>query len=320
VPAPEAATMQLAVGVSPGIQLPSPEQAMAPATSTQVPEAEAAVVQAPAAELEAMTVPEAETPPVLPAQPAPAAEAAGVPAVEQAPVLRAQPVLLPNGAAAEPAVEPAALPAAEVSLVCRSTSGRMHPDTGKAPFADCRCLPLPPHQALPAVGGVAAPSAEAPPPMAEAVPAITPAAELTPAAAAPAAEAAPLAPGPAAEAVAAQANCTDTPPDSRFTCQQQQRFGKCNEPWMVQGNFCAATCGRCTPAEAPVSPATEGRCTDTRPDSRFTCQQQQRFGKCNEPWMVQGNFCAATCGRCRRGGGGGGGDGTNARGAAAAAG
>lgn len=55
---------------------------------------------------------------------------------------------------------------------------------------------------------------------------------------------------PAAEAAAppptAQAGCDDTPPDTQFTCQQQQRFGKCNEPFMLQGNYCAATCGRCT--------------------------------------------------------------------------
>lgn len=38
--------------------------------------------------------------------------------------------------------------------------------------------------------------------------------------------------------------CTDVPPDDRYTCQQQKDFGKCDQSWMVEGNFCETTCGR----------------------------------------------------------------------------
>ncbi len=39
--------------------------------------------------------------------------------------------------------------------------------------------------------------------------------------------------------------CTDIPPDTLHTCQQQREWNKCVEPWM-QG-FCRATCGQCKP-------------------------------------------------------------------------
>lgn len=47
------------------------------------------------------------------------------------------------------------------------------------------------------------------------------------------------------------------------------------------------------PQEAPAAPP----CTDVPPDDRFTCQQQADFGKCQQSWMVEGNFCETTCGR-----------------------
>eukprot|EP00891_Asterochloris_glomerata_P009180 jgi/Astpho2/9180/fgenesh1_pg.00137_%23_8_t len=40
--------------------------------------------------------------------------------------------------------------------------------------------------------------------------------------------------------------CSDNPPDNVYTCTQQQQFGKCSVDWMVAGNYCASTCGRCT--------------------------------------------------------------------------
>jgi hypothetical protein len=36
--------------------------------------------------------------------------------------------------------------------------------------------------------------------------------------------------GQTGDAVAA---CTDTPPDTRYTCAQQASWGKCGEPWMA---------------------------------------------------------------------------------------
>lgn len=34
----------------------------------------------------------------------------------------------------------------------------------------------------------------------------------------------------------------------------------------------------------------------------FTCKEHERWGKCGAVWMVEGAFCAATCGRCAGGG------------------
>ncbi|KAK9902791.1 hypothetical protein WJX75_006160 [Coccomyxa subellipsoidea] len=80
--------------------------------------------------------------------------------------------------------------------------------------------------------------------------------------------------------------CTDTPPDSTYTCAQQAGWGQCGQSWM-QG-FCAQSCGRCS---APPS-----GCTDTPPDNQYTCAQQAGYGQCGQSWM-QG-FCAQSCGRC----------------------
>eukprot|EP01026_Neomeris_dumetosa_P043749 TRINITY_DN3676_c0_g1_i1.p1 TRINITY_DN3676_c0_g1~~TRINITY_DN3676_c0_g1_i1.p1 ORF type:complete len:322 (-),score=31.74 TRINITY_DN3676_c0_g1_i1:282-1190(-) len=39
--------------------------------------------------------------------------------------------------------------------------------------------------------------------------------------------------------------CRDTPPDKDYTCAQQAKFGQCNADFMLEGNYCAASCGRC---------------------------------------------------------------------------
>ncbi|GAB4818174.1 hypothetical protein N2152v2_005220 [Parachlorella kessleri] len=52
-------------------------------------------------------------------------------------------------------------------------------------------------------------------------------------------------PGATPTASPAPPPCTDTPPDSRYTCEQQKGWGKCDAGFMLAGNHCAATCGRC---------------------------------------------------------------------------
>eukprot|EP01025_Chloroclados_australasicus_P000916 TRINITY_DN1030_c0_g1_i3.p1 TRINITY_DN1030_c0_g1~~TRINITY_DN1030_c0_g1_i3.p1 ORF type:complete len:692 (+),score=68.05 TRINITY_DN1030_c0_g1_i3:194-2269(+) len=100
----------------------------------------------------------------------------------------------------------------------------------------------------------------------------------------------------------APSDCTNIPPSNEFTCQQQKGFGQCDARWMIEGDYCKRTCGRCfqTPAPTPRPPSSPapGRCTNIAPDDRFTCQQQRDFGKCNESWMLAGDFCKRTCGRC----------------------
>jgi len=81
--------------------------------------------------------------------------------------------------------------------------------------------------------------------------------------------------------------CTDVPPDPNYSCDQQAKWGKCDEPWM--DNYCNHTCGRCD-SPAPV-------CEDVLPPgSVYTCEQQASWGKCDEPWMD--GYCNLTCERC----------------------
>lgn len=111
----------------------------------------------------------------------------------------------------------------------------------------------------------------------------------------------------------ATCSCTDVPPDERFSCAEQQSYGKCEEEWMTsprldldlpQG-FCQTTCGRCN-CPIPEAGSEQCRCDDVPPPGDFTCAQQQQFGQCQESWMIQApqelqlsnGYCATTCGRC----------------------
>ena len=85
-----------------------------------------------------------------------------------------------------------------------------------------------------------------------------------------------------------------------------QAWSNCNDNWMLAGNLCRASCGRCTlpsPQSSSASAgsgASSGACTDEQPDS-VSCQQQKQYGKCSEAWFISNNYCAATCGRCTSG-------------------
>ena len=51
----------------------------------------------------------------------------------------------------------------------------------------------------------------------------------------------------------------------------------------------------------PRIPVKEGACDprlDRSPPGEHTCKEQKRWGKCNETWIVEGDYCQATCGRC----------------------
>eukprot|EP01023_Acetabularia_acetabulum_P005148 TRINITY_DN12110_c0_g1_i4.p1 TRINITY_DN12110_c0_g1~~TRINITY_DN12110_c0_g1_i4.p1 ORF type:complete len:684 (-),score=107.59 TRINITY_DN12110_c0_g1_i4:1431-3482(-) len=52
------------------------------------------------------------------------------------------------------------------------------------------------------------------------------------------------------QAAGSYRECTDIPPDVKFTCQQQKQMGKCNYAWMLEQNFCQISCGRCGVAAA----------------------------------------------------------------------
>eukprot|EP00210_Caulerpa_lentillifera_P003877 g3704.t1 len=108
-------------------------------------------------------------------------------------------------------------------------------------------------------------------------------------------------------------SCTDVPPDERYSCTEQQSFGKCDEIWMTSSRpdlrlpsgFCQTTCGRCD-CNLPVIGTEACQCDDVPPSGDFTCTQQQQFGQCQQSWMINApqelqlsnGFCASTCGRC----------------------
>eukprot|EP01026_Neomeris_dumetosa_P032691 TRINITY_DN2598_c0_g2_i1.p1 TRINITY_DN2598_c0_g2~~TRINITY_DN2598_c0_g2_i1.p1 ORF type:complete len:373 (-),score=68.58 TRINITY_DN2598_c0_g2_i1:53-1171(-) len=96
-------------------------------------------------------------------------------------------------------------------------------------------------------------------------------------------------------------DCTDVAPNDAFTCAQQASFGKCLSVWMVEANFCAASCERCIPCDDEAAkdvPVIKAECDDIAPTDELTCKDQKRFKKCSREWMIEGGFCRKSCGRC----------------------
>ena len=95
------------------------------------------------------------------------------------------------------------------------------------------------------------------------------------------------------------------PDDS--TCAQRKEWGQCGAEWMVRGGICDETCGRCRRNALPRPediPPPMPICPDhgERVPSGGSCQQRREWGNCEEDWMLEKNYCAETCGRCRRDG------------------
>ncbi|KAL4856466.1 Expansin-A32 [Chlorella vulgaris] len=116
-----------------------------------------------------------------------------------------------------------------------------------------------------------------------------------------------------ASATASTGNgCTDVAPFGS-TCQKEKDNKQCSKPWLLSGNYCRATCGRCTLSDSSssagssdVSSSDSGSssssdCTDVSPPGEADCQQQKAWGKCNKAYIVKSNYCAATCERCSGG-------------------
>jgi hypothetical protein len=89
-----------------------------------------------------------------------------------------------------------------------------------------------------------------------------------------------------------EGGCTNTPPDDKYSCADQAKWGKCGEPWMK--GHCDRSCGRC--GSAPKSNQSSKSCTNTPPDNKYSCADQAKWGKCSEPWMK--GHCDRSCGRC----------------------
>lgn len=97
---------------------------------------------------------------------------------------------------------------------------------------------------------------------------------------------------------------------------------QCSQPWLLSGNYCRATCGRCKLAgqqnsgdgskdkeggsdgsssssdDGQSDSSSSGACSDVTPPGEAGCQQQKEWGKCGDAYMQKGNYCARSCGRC----------------------
>eukprot|EP01025_Chloroclados_australasicus_P028241 TRINITY_DN2800_c0_g1_i1.p2 TRINITY_DN2800_c0_g1~~TRINITY_DN2800_c0_g1_i1.p2 ORF type:complete len:471 (-),score=88.17 TRINITY_DN2800_c0_g1_i1:375-1787(-) len=114
-------------------------------------------------------------------------------------------------------------------------------------------------------------------------------------------------PEPAEDASGCPCN-DDPPPDEsgivQYTCQQQKDWGKCEESYM--SGYCECTCGVCgQSAQKMTMPVDVSNCPeqcndDAPPDESgevlYTCEDQKRWGKCTESYMV--GYCECTCGTC----------------------
>lgn len=110
---------------------------------------------------------------------------------------------------------------------------------------------------------------------------------------------------------ASDSSCQDKTPSGGVSCQQRKDWGQCSQSWLSSGGYCQATCGTCggsssssssdesspSPSPSSSSSGSDGSCSDNAP-SGGTCAQQKQWGACDQSWMVSGNYCAATCGRC----------------------
>ncbi|KAG2483425.1 hypothetical protein HYH03_017681 [Edaphochlamys debaryana] len=98
-----------------------------------------------------------------------------------------------------------------------------------------------------------------------------------------------------------QLACIDQTPPGGLTCAQRRASGNCAAAWFQGGNWCAATCGYCTPATPlpPQPPAPDSRCTDVPvPPGTYSCAQQLAWGQCSQAWMLANRWCLASCGLC----------------------
>eukprot|EP01024_Parvocaulis_polyphysoides_P007877 TRINITY_DN12319_c0_g3_i3.p1 TRINITY_DN12319_c0_g3~~TRINITY_DN12319_c0_g3_i3.p1 ORF type:complete len:616 (+),score=101.75 TRINITY_DN12319_c0_g3_i3:298-2145(+) len=52
-----------------------------------------------------------------------------------------------------------------------------------------------------------------------------------------------------------------------YTCEEEKAFGKCEESWMKEGDYCAQTCGRCTPKSTLAQELIESTIADNQLDT-----------------------------------------------------
>lgn len=95
-------------------------------------------------------------------------------------------------------------------------------------------------------------------------------------------------------------------PLNGMTCAEVLAAGLCDAGWVAYGGLCARSCGaNCSQALPPLNPVTGLRssallpCVDLQPWGAFSCFERRfLYGQCADNWMLQGGFCAFTCGYC----------------------
>lgn len=128
----------------------------------------------------------------------------------------------------------------------------------------------------------------------------------------------PDAPPPKAKTPAEE--CVDVPVPGGNSCLQHKGWNNCFDDWMIEGDFCAATCGRCElPPGKPIAVDNIGRidqrrdrgtdntdyptdrveCDDLQASDGYTCETQKGLGRCDAEWFIVGAYCRRTCGRCK---------------------
>lgn len=94
---------------------------------------------------------------------------------------------------------------------------------------------------------------------------------------------------------------------------------QCSQPWLLSGNYCRATCGRCkllsgsasstssssassgggsSSSKSSASSDSGSSCGDKAPPGEAGCSQQKASGKCDDGYIKSGGYCQRTCGRC----------------------
>lgn len=99
---------------------------------------------------------------------------------------------------------------------------------------------------------------------------------------------------------------TETAPQSGASCDEVKADGSCEADWVTFSGSCHITCGHnCTEIGSQPTPGSQKRasaalpCFDIQPWGPYSCYERRFvFGQCEENWMLQGGFCAFTCGFC----------------------
>eukprot|EP01023_Acetabularia_acetabulum_P061212 TRINITY_DN738_c0_g1_i4.p1 TRINITY_DN738_c0_g1~~TRINITY_DN738_c0_g1_i4.p1 ORF type:complete len:518 (-),score=95.76 TRINITY_DN738_c0_g1_i4:3829-5382(-) len=87
-------------------------------------------------------------------------------------------------------------------------------------------------------------------------------------------------------------------PAGGINCAKRKEWGSCNKQWMINGAYCAITCGRCNNNQK-AGDSKEIGCVDVQvQEEPFSCEDRKIWGGCNVDWVIDGGYCAKACGRC----------------------